>query len=289
MISRRGLLAGSMLAGPAPVSAAAAADDRTAALQHGVAGLERKHGGRLGVAVLDNASHRVIAYRGGERFPLCSTFKVLAAAFVLARVDGNKESLTRRIVFTGDDLVAYSPMTERHVGEGLTVAQLCEAAITLSDNTAGNLLLDSFGGPAGLTAHVRSLGDGVTRLDRRETSLNEARAGDPRDTTTPLAMLALLRKTVIGTALSTASRDQLIAWLVATKTGDKRLRAGVPKGWRVGDKTGSGDNNTANDVAVIWPPGRPPMIVTAYYTASHASEDERSAVLAEVGRLATAV
>jgi beta-lactamase class A len=127
----------------------------------------------------------------------------------------------------------------------------------------------------------------VTRLDRRETELNEAAPGDPRDTTTPLAMLDMLRKAVLGNALSASSREQLSAWLVANKTGDKRLRAGVPKGWRVGDKTGSGSNNATNDIAIIWPPGRAPILVTAYYAEASATDDERNAVLAEVGRLAT--
>jgi beta-lactamase class A len=289
VISRRELLTIPLLAGPALLSRPAAADDRNGVFQRGVAALERRHGGRLGVAVLDTAGTKPIAHRGDGRFALCSTFKCLAAAFVLARVDREEESLTRRVVYPRDYLVPYSPITEKHVGEGgLTVGEICAAAVTLSDNTAGNLMLDSFGGPAGLTAYMRSLGDNVTRLGRREPTLNEAAPGDPRDTTTPVAMLELLRETVLGTALSASSREQLTAWLVANKTGDKRLRAGVPKGWRVGDKTGSGRNNATNDVAVIWPPGRAPIIVTAYYLEAHASEDERNAVLSEVGRLATA-
>jgi beta-lactamase class A len=221
---------------------------------------------------------------------MCSTFKFLAAACVLARVDRGEESVGRRVVYGKADLVPYSPVTEKHVGEGgLAIGEICEAAVTLSDNTAGNLLLDSFGGPSGLTAYTRSLGDDVTRLDRRETELNEARPGDPRDTTTPAAMVEIMRKTVLGTVLSTGSREQLAAWLVANKTGDKRLRAGVPKGWQVGDKTGSGANNATNDIAVIWPPGRAPIVVVAYYAEARGSDEERSAVLAEVGRLAAAV
>ena len=188
-----------------------------------------------------------------------------------------------------DALPESAQILQKHVGAGgLSVGEICEAAMTLSDNTAGNLLLDSFGGPAGLTAYMRSLGDSVTRLDRRETELNEAKPGDPRDTTTPNAMLEILRKTVLGTALSTSSREQLTAWLVANKTGDKRLRAGVPKDWRIGDKTGSGENNATNDVAVMWPPDRAPTIVAAYYAEAHASVDERNAVLSEIGRLAAA-
>ena len=287
---RRALLTGALLAGPALLSARAAADDRDAELRRGFAGLERRHSGRLGVAVLDSATEKLVAHRGDERFAMASTFKFVAAAFVLARVDRGEESLARRVVYSRDDLVTYSPITEKHAGGGgMTVGELCDAAVTLSDNTAANLLLDSFGGPAGLTAYMRSLGDGVSRLDRRETALNEAAPGDPRDTTTPAAMLGLLRDTVLGTALSPSSRAQLAAWLVANKTGDKRLRAGVPAGWRVGDRTGTGGNNATNDVAVLWPPGRAPIVVAAYYAEARASEDERNAVLAEVGRLAAAV
>ena len=287
MISRRVVLAGSLLAGSAGCSRPAAAAAFDAGLRQGVADLERRHGGRLGVAVLDTARGKPFAHRGDERFPLCSTYKALAAAFVLARVDRGQESLARPIVYTTNDLVPYSPITGKHAGEGgLTVGAICEAAVTLSDNTAGNLLLDSFGGPAALTAYLRSLGDGVSRLDRREPELNQAAPGDPRDTTTPSAMLGLLRHTVLGTALGAASRAQLAAWLVADKVGGKRLRAGVPKGWLIGDKTGSGARNAANDVAVIWPPGRPPIIVTAFYIDARASDDERNAVLADLGRLA---
>ena len=290
MIARRELLAGASLAGPALLGSRAAVDGRGGELRRGFADLERRHGGRLGVAVLDTAGAEPIAHRGGERFALCSTFKFVAAAFVLARVDRGEEDLGRRIVYGRDRLVTYSPVTEKHTGgDGLTVGEICDAAVTLSDNTAGNLLLDSFGGPAGLTAFMRSLGDGVSRLDRWETELNEAAPGDPRDTTTPVAMLGILRETVLGTVLSAPSRGQLAAWRVANKTGDKRLRAGVPGGWRVGDKTGTGANNATNDIAVIWPPGRAPVVVAAYYAEARASDDERSAVLAEVGRLAAGV
>jgi beta-lactamase class A len=168
----------------------------------------------------------------------------------------------------------------------MTVGALCEATMILSDNTAGNLLLDSFGGPAGLTAFVRSLGDRVTRLDRREPELNVVPPGELRDTTTPSAMLGLMHKLLLGEALSTGSRDQLIAWLIGNKTGDKRLRAGVPQGWRVGDKTGTGPAGEANDIGIIWPTGRAPLLVAAYYKSEQANPEARNAVLAEVGRLA---
>jgi beta-lactamase class A len=288
VISRRALLIGPICAVPALLSVRASAEDQDGETQQKLAALERRHGGRLGVAILDTATGRLVAHRGDERFPLCSTFKFLAAALVLARVDRKQDNLTRRIVYPRADVVPYSPVTGKHAGKagGLTLAEICKAAITLSDNTAGNLMLDSFGGPAELTAYARSLGDAVTRLDRREPALNEAAPGDPRDTTTPAAMLNLMRKTVLGNTLSPASRTQLIEWIVATRTGDKRLRAGIPNDWRVGDKTGTGRNNATNDIAVIWPPARAPLVVTAYYVGAHASEDRRSAILADVGRLA---
>ena len=260
-------------------------------IQHGIAVLERKYGGRLGVAILDTGMRQRIAYRGDERFALCSTHKLLAAAYVLARVDRGKERLARRVVYGKRNLLSYAPITRKHVGEGgMTIGALCEAALTVSDNTAVNLLLDTFGGPAALTAYVRTLGDRVTRLDRREPELNDVPPGDPRDTTTPVAMLEDMRRIVLGNALSAANRKQLIAWLIACKTGGKRLRAGVPNGWRVGDKTGTGDNGETNDVAILWPPARPPILVAAYYAGARAaSDDQRSVVLAEVGRLAASI
>lgn len=300
MITRRTLIGASLLAVPTLLSLSSLAAERRPepspdrfsdrAIQQQLADLESRHGGRLGVAILDTASQRLITHRGDERFALCSTFKCLAAAHVLARVDRKQEDLSRRIVYSAEQLVAYSPTTELHVGgQGLSVGSLCEAAMTLSDNTAANLLLDSMGGPEGLTAWLRSIGDTRTRLDRREPDLNENRPQDLRDTTTPVAMLHTLNTLVLGDELTLPSRDQLTAWLVNNQTGDKKLRAGVSGGWRVGDKTGSGSNNATNDVAVIWPGDRPPILVTAYYTGSKASADQINAVMADIGRLAEAV
>lgn len=285
MMSRRALLVGLSAAGLAlPGGDRAAGKD----LAQEIAAIEQRHGGHLGVAILDIATMVHVEYRGSERFPMCSTHKFLSAAFTLARVDRREESLARRVNYSRGELVAYSPVTEKHVGDGMTVAELCEAALTVSDNTAANLLLASFGGPPALTAYLRSLGDDTTRLDRCEPELNEAAPGDPRDTTTPVAMTELLRKLALGSTLSAQSRGQLTAWLVACKTGDKRLRAGVPTGWRVGDKTGSGGRNATNDIAVVWPPGRAPVIVTSYYTDCTEPSGAREAALAEVGQVAAA-
>lgn len=248
--------------------------------------IEADSGGRLGVHILDTGTGASVGHRADERFPMCSTFKVLAAARVLHRVDAGLEQLERRIPYGRDVLVAHSPVTERHVGAGLTLAQLCEATITTSDNAAANLILQSYGGPAALTAYLRTLGDVHTRLDRTEPGLNEATPGDPRDTTTPAAMVASLERLLLGPALSTASRERLTQWMVANTTGDTRLRAGLPAGWRVGDKTGAGALGTNNDVAIFWPPGRAPWLVAAYLTQTRLTKARSDAVLADVARLA---
>lgn len=289
-ITRRTALFGSLAVAPAlMVGRAEAKKVKNEAAEDRLAALEAKHGGRLGVAVLDTGSGKRMAHRPDERFPLCSTFKLLAAGHVLARVDRGEERLERRVTFSKADLVTWSPVTETRVGEGMTMAEICEAAITQSDNTAGNLQLASFGGPEGLTAFARSIGDGATRLDRWETKLNEATPGDPRDTTTPAAMLETMRKLLLGNVLSASSREQLIAWLVANQTGGKRFRAALPKDWRVGDKTGTGANGAANDIGIFWPPNREPILVTAYYAEARASDDQRNAILAEVGRIAASI
>lgn len=282
LLSRRLLL--TSLAAVAGGAARAQTGGATAALAERFAALERRHGGRLGIAVLNTATQAMIAQRGGERFAMCSTHKLLSAAFVLWRVDRGQENLSRRVSYGASDLVTYSPVTEKHAGQGMTLAQICDAAITLSDNTAANLLFASFGGPAGLTNFLRLLGDDVTRADRIETALNEATPGDPRDTTTPLAMAATMQKLLVGDALSQAARGQLVQWLIDNKTGDARLRAGLPKDWRIGDKTGTGEHNTTNDVAIVWPPRREPLIVTVFYAEANADLAERNAVIADAAR-----
>ena len=250
-----------------------------------LAGLEAGSGGRLGVAILDTKTGRRSGHRSTERFPLCSTFKVLACGAVLSRVDAGRDDLNRRIVFEPKDVVSYSPVTKDRVGrDGMTLAELCEAALTQSDNTAGNLILASLGGPSAVTAFAHALGDPSTRLDRIETDLNEATPGDIRDTTTPAAMADDLLSLVVGDRLSGRSREQMTAWLVANQTGGAKLRAGLPRDWRVGDKTGGGDWGATNDIAVVWPPGRKPLIACVYLTETKASFADRNATIAAVGR-----
>lgn len=295
-MNRRNLLKGAVLGAaafalrPTIVRAAGPSTIATQGAAERLAELERRHGGRLGVSILDTGNGRRVSHRGEERFLLCSTFKLLAVAAVLARVDRGKERLDRRIVFGKEVVLSYAPVTGPRVGApGMSVAELCGAAITLSDNTAANLLLASLGGPAGVTAFARSLGDTVTRLDRTEPELNVGSPGDIRDTTTPDAMLATMQNVLLGHALSDASREQLLAWLRACVTGVDKLRAGVPADWTVGDKTGSGAQGETNDVAILVPPGRKALLVTAYYAGSSADAATRNAVLASVGRIAASI
>lgn len=258
------------------------------AAERRIAEIERRAGGRLGVAVIQGGD-ALLAHRAHERFPLCSTFKFLAAAAVLEQVDDGKTTLGREIPYGQADLLDYAPETKKHVAEGhMTLGDLCAAAIQWSDNTAGNLILKQIGGPAGFTQYARSLGDKVTRLDRTEPTLNTAIPGDRRDTTTPAAIARTLETVLTKGALSQASARQLEDWMIGDKVGDGRLRAGLPKNWRIGDKTGSGANGTANTVAVIRPPNRAALFAAVYYTGVRAPMKDRDAVHADVARVISA-
>lgn len=248
--------------------------------------LERESGGRLGVLVLDTGSGRRIAHRATERFRMCSTFKALLAGAVLAQVDKGTLRLDDRLPLTGKDLIAWSPVCETKVNAGtMTVGELCAATISVSDNAAANLLLRRLGGPGALTAWLRSTGDGLTRLDRWEPELNEGPARDPRDTTTPEAMVTTLKGLLLGEVLTPASRTQLAAWMADCRTGDARLRAGLPKTWKVMCKTGTGEG-IANHVAMAVPPGRPPVFIAAYLFKAKVNAERQNRILAEVARVA---
>jgi beta-lactamase class A len=241
--------------------------------------LERRFDARLGVYAVDTGSGRELAHRADEPFAMCSVFKALAAAAVLQRTP--PEYLEKRVHFTEADVVDPSPVAAQHVAEGMTVRELCDAAVRYSDNTAGNLLLADVGGPAGITTFARSLGDEVTRLDRTEPELNSAVPGDVRDTTTPRAIAGSFRALVLGDHLDPADRALFTEWLVGNRTGDERIRAGLPAGWRVGDKTGTGSYGTANDVAVVWPPGGAPIAVAVLTSRSAEDATRDNALLAE--------
>lgn len=217
---------------------------------------------------------------------MCSTFKLPLVAAVLKRVDVGEESLERRIAYDAAAVLEYAPVTREHVSEGgMSVEALCEASITVSDNTAANLLLETLGGPSGLTAFFRTTGDSTSRLDRNEPMLNAAKPGDERDTTTPDAMLGVMRELLLGDVLRNASKERLLAWLIATKTGLNRLRAGLPAEYRVGNKTGTGNNGVTNDLAIAWPPSKPPILIAAYSWGSTAGTERLSDVLARTARL----
>jgi len=251
-----------------------------------LAEIEAKVGGRLGVAALDVASGRRLAWRADERFPMCSTFKAMAVAAVLKRVEAGQEQLDRFVRYTAADLLSYAPVTRPHVAEGgMKLADLCAAAVELSDNTAANLILASIGGPAGWTRFVRSLGDGQSRLDRNEPTLNTCIPGDPRDTTTPASMVGDLKGALLEGALAPASRHLMKTWMIAAQTGLTKLRVGLPSSWQVGDKTGNNGGGTSNDIAVAWAPGGP-IVIACYLTgADAATSDGRDGAIADVGRL----
>jgi beta-lactamase class A len=251
-----------------------------------LAAIERGIGGRLGVAAIDTGTGRRLTHRGDELFAMCSTFKLLLAACILKKVDAGSEDLKRSIHYTEKDLLEYAPVTRDHVKQGaMTVGDLSAATVELSDNAAANLLLAQVGGPAGLTQFIRSLGNRVTRLDRTETDLNTALPGDPRDTTSPMAMAESAAKLLTGEVLSVASRNQLADWLEKSTTGANRLRAGIPANWRAGDKTGTGERGAIGDVGIFWPPNKAPIVIAAYVMEGNATRPEREQAIAAAGRV----
>lgn len=248
-------------------------------------------GGRAGIAVLDTGGGPALLHDADGTFPLCSTFKLPLAAAILARVEAGRERLDRRLAYGEADLDTYAPVTTRALRAGgpeagtMSVEALCAAALVWSDNTAANLLLGALGGPAALTGFCRDLGDPVTRLDRTEPDLNSAVPGDPRDTTRPAAMAATVGKILLGPSLTEAGRARLEGWMTASRTGTKRLRAGLPADWGIGDKTGSGAYGTANVVALLRPPARAPLVAAVYITGSDATSEARDAAHAAIGRV----
>ncbi|MFV0673862.1 class A beta-lactamase [Variovorax sp. tm] len=253
-----------------------------------LAELERASGGRLGVAGFNTGSGVRLQHRAHERFPLCSTFKLMLAAAVLERSTRDGSLLSRNLSYGKGDLIDHSPITEKHVATGMTVAAMCAATIQYSDNAAANLLLKELGGPATVTAFARGIGDQTFRLDRTEPELNTSIPGDPRDTTTPSAMSDSIQRLVLGDALGAAQRDQLKTWLLGNTTSTERFLAGVPAGWKVGDKTGSGSYGSTNDVGVLWPPAGAPIVLSVYLTFPQKDAKGRNDVIASAARIAAA-
>lgn len=249
---------------------------------------------RLGVCLLDTASDEYTGNRLDERFAMCSTFKLAMVAACLREADAGRLDLAEVLPYSEADLLDWAPATSVRVSKGgLSIRELAQAAQEVSDGTAANLLVRRLGGPLAVTAKFREMGDRVTRLDRYEPDLGLVLSADHRDTTAPLAMAQLVRRITTGRLLSPASRDLLLGWMVNTKTGMYRLRAGLPSSWRSGDKTGTGraegTTNKCNDVAITFPPGRAPVIIAAYFDSGEytpQTERRHEAVLAEVGKIA---
>lgn len=255
--------------------------------------LEKRAGGRLGVFALEHGTGRRLEWRSDERFGLCSTFKLLLAAAVLREADAGRLDLDAVLPYGPQDMVAHAPVTQRHLARGgMGIVELAEATQTTSDNVAANLLIRRLGGPERVTALFRDLGDDTTRIDRLEPQMNFVPPGEVRDTTTPRAIATALQGLMMGTTLSLASRARLRDWMIATRTGMRRIRAGIPPDWIAGDKTGTafaqGMPNMYNDVAALWPAGGPALFVAAYYEAQDHTDSIRArdeAVLADVGRI----
>jgi beta-lactamase class A len=279
MLTRRSLLAGSSALLCSCALPWCASNSFTAQLE----AIRARIGGRLGVHALDTANGRRIGLTDDERFSMASTFKLLLAAAVLERCDRGALQLDQHVAYGASDLVPHAPETEKNLARGfMTVEELCAAIVTVSDNPAANLLLAQLGGPAELTGFVRSHGDEVTRLDRVEPELNTNTPGDPRDTTSPRAMVDTMQRVLLGSALTARSRERLIGWLIAAQTGRKRIRAGLPSDWRAGDKTGTGANGAVNDVAIAWPARSAPVLIAIYMSESEHGPDVLEPAHAEV-------
>ncbi len=278
VLDRRMFLA----AAPGLVAWSAFAEAVPAALQD----YERATAGKVGLYAENTVTGAKIVWRAYERFAMCSTFKASLAALVLARVDQGREKLDGMISYGPKELLEYAPAAKLNLAKGaMSVADMCEAAVELSDNTCANLLLARVGGPAALTEFWRKTGDAVTRLDHNEPKLNFPPPGDPSDTTTPAAMAGNLRRFVLGSVLSPASRQRLTGWMLNCKTGDHRLHAGLPKDWVVGDKTGNSGKDAAGDIAVAWPKPDTPVLIAAYVRGGKPSPEQLERVFTEIGRL----
>jgi beta-lactamase class A len=285
-LNRRALLVAASGLAVWPALAQKTEDKTTDATLPALTAYERETGGRIGVYAENLVTGVKIAWRAEERFVMCSSFKASLAAFVLARVDRGEDHLEQMVAYGPQDLLEYAPAAKQNLAKGaMSVAAMCEAAVELSDNTCANQLLARVGGPSALTAFWRSTGDSVTRLDHNEPELNRSPPGDPNDTTTPTAMVGNLRRFALGEVLSPPSRERLTGWMLNCKTGNNRLRAGLPKDWRIGDKTGNNGKDASGDIAVAWPRPDRPVLIAAYTQGGSPSAAQIEAVFTEIGRM----
>ena len=268
---------------PSPTASTPSPTPSAAPYDAAFAALEAEFGSRIGVYAIDTGSGDEIAYRADERFAYASTFKALAAAAVLQKND--LADLDRVVTFSSDELITHSPVTELHVESGMTLGELAEAAVRVSDNTAGNLLLEELDGPAGFTTALRAVGDDVTQAVRWEAGLNDGVPGDPRDTTSPRAFATDLREFALGDTLTSEKRELLVDWMSSNATGDTLIRAGVPADWTVADKSGSGGYGVRNNIAVVWPPGREPIVLAVLTTRDSPDATRDDAVVARAASI----
>ena len=265
------------------LSAHAAFDQQT--LQKKIEMLENKSGGKLGLTIVDTSDGTTYSWRGDEKFPLCSTSKVMVVAAILKKSESDTNLLAKKITINKSDMVNYNPITSKYIDSSMTITELSKAALQYSDNAAMNKLLSYLGGPRYATQFARTIGDKAYRLDRNEPGLNTAIPGDSRDTTTPSAMADTLNKLILGTALKKEQKAKLTEWMKGNTTGLNSIKAGLPAEWTVADKTGSGDYGTTNDIAVIWPKNHAPVILTTYFTQPEKDASARKDVLASAAKL----
>ncbi|PKE29478.1 class A beta-lactamase [Rahnella sp. AA] len=256
-------------------------------VQQQLAALEKDSGGRLGVMLINTADNSQIAYRADERFAMCSTSKFMAASAILKQSETQKDLLAQPVSIKKSDLVNYNPIAEKHVNGTMTLGELAAAALQYSDNVGMNKLIEHLGGPQKVTEYARTLGDDTFRLDRTEPTLNTAIPGDERDTSTPRAMALSLQKNALGDGLARPQQAQLVEWMKGNTTGAMSIRAGLPATWIVGDKTGSGDYGTTNDIAVIWPENKAPLVLVTYFTQPQQDAKSRRDVLSSAAKIVT--
>lgn len=257
---------------------------KTNSIEPKFAQLGKETGVNLGISAIDMANNHIIAYQAEKRFPIQSTFKLVLVSAILKESMAHPDLLNQKMTYSKQDLVVWSPITEKHVEEGMTISELCAATIRYSDNAAANLLMKKLGGPKAVTQFARSIGDKSFRVDNWEDNLN-SNPKDIHDSSTPGAMTQTLQKILLGHVLAPHQREQLFAWMKGNTTGDTRIRAGVPKGWIVADKTGTGDYGISNDIGLIFPPNGAPIVVAIYSNQNKKDAVRRDEVVASAAKM----